>query len=232
VVQQANEIQPEVSRIVGEIKKFEIFLNDMKDSLQKEYQMVSTEVARLRIQNNLPILGDKAISEGNRISFEEILRIIQTETEMNSLKKAAIQEIERVLRGLQGLYWPEGGVNIILDDGTVKRERETPTAILIARLSDSGLNVRGSAAVILGERKEKSVPESLLRVARADKHLRVAYHALVAFGYMTGRLEKPKGFERLNLTPVIEMFDIDKLEHWWKEHSAEVNKRLAPAESQ
>jgi DNA-binding transcriptional regulator GbsR (MarR family) len=71
-----NEIQPAVERVL--------------DNLQNEYQAVSEEVSRLRIQNNLHMLGDRAISQGDREAFKEITRIAQTETEMNSLKKALI----------------------------------------------------------------------------------------------------------------------------------------------
>jgi hypothetical protein len=65
-------------------------------------------------------------------------------------------------------------------------------------------------------------------VARTDKHFMVAYHALTSFGYITKRLRRPilAGQEPINVEQLIEMFDIDKLEQWWKEHFAEVNERL------
>ena len=47
-----NEIQPAVDRF--------------RADLQREYQTVAEEVARLRIQYNLPILGDMAISQGDK----------------------------------------------------------------------------------------------------------------------------------------------------------------------
>ena len=87
VAKQANEIQPEVSRVADEVKKFECFLYGMKDDLQREYQTFVEEVARLRIQANLPVLADKAISEGDKVALEEITRIAQAETDMNALKR-------------------------------------------------------------------------------------------------------------------------------------------------
>ena len=78
-----NEIQPAVDRF--------------RADLQREYQTVAEEVARLRIQSNLPILGDMAISQGDKAALEEIIRISQEETNSSALKKAATEEIIRVV---------------------------------------------------------------------------------------------------------------------------------------
>jgi hypothetical protein len=68
-----NEIQPAVTQF--------------RADLQNEYQAVSEEIELLKLQNNLPILSTKAISQGDREALEEILRIAQTAPENSPLKK-------------------------------------------------------------------------------------------------------------------------------------------------
>jgi HEAT repeat protein len=123
---------------------------------------------------------------------------------------------------------------VTLEDGTVKTDEEIPTRRLMSRLSDPDWKVRNRAAMVLGRRTEKGVPDSLLQVARTDKHLRVVWNALVSFANITGRMNRPIAArqEPINLELFIEMLNIEKLEQWWKEHSAEVNERLTPGESQ
>ena len=53
-----------------------------------------------------------------------------------------------------------------------------------------------------------------MKVARTDKHLEVVKFATLSFNLVTG-------------ARVPGIFNIDGLEKWWKEHSAEVNERLA-----
>jgi hypothetical protein len=115
-----------------------------------------------------------------------------------------------------------------LDDGAIKRDWEIPTDRLKISLHDADWKVRARAAMLIGRRTEKGVPDNLLHVARTDKDLRVVSNALISFGYVTGRINRPRaaGEEIINLTQFVEMFDIHKLEQWWKEHSTEVNERL------
>jgi HEAT repeat protein len=96
-------------------------------------------------------------------------------------------------------------------------------------LSDPDFKVRARAAMLLGNRREKRVPDGLLQVARTDRHLLATYYAIVPFGYITRRMNRPiaAGQEPIGISQLIEMFDIDKLDQWWTEHSAEINERLA-----
>ena len=68
-----NEIQPMVERF--------------RADLQNEYQAVSEEIESLKLQSNLPFLGDKAIKHDDREAFEEIIRIARTAPEDSPLKK-------------------------------------------------------------------------------------------------------------------------------------------------
>ena len=212
-----DEIQPEVDRF--------------RADLQREYQALSEDVSRVTLLNSLPDLAYKASSQNDREAFEKITRVAQTETEMNSLKRRAIEEIRGVVTSLSALHFSTASPTVTLEDGTVEKfDKDTPTTRLIISLSDADWKVRAGMAMLLGYRTEKGVPDNLLQVARIDKHLRVAYCALVSFGYITGRLDKTRtrlaGQAPITLAQAMDMFNIDKLEEWWKEHSAEVNERL------
>lgn len=221
-----GEIQPAVDRF--------------RDNLQREYQMLSAEFSRVKLLNSLPIYGDKAILEGDRGALNEINRIAQAETEMNPLKKAAIEEIRRV----KNWYTPGFGLperiqflpplTVILEDGTVKVDVDIPTSRLVMGLSDSDWKVRAKAASLLGQRKQKGVPDILLRVCSTDTRLEVVTHAVLSFRSLV-ELDKHRGLfgpRRGLFGPRNDIFNIEELEQWWQAHSTEVNERLSPRESQ
>jgi hypothetical protein len=228
VAKQANEMKPEISRVAGEVQKFEVFLHDTRKALQDEYQILSQEIAFLKLQNDLPILTDKAISQGDRGALEEILRIAQTSPDNSPIKPLAREHYIGVVMSLPSQYHSSPFLVVKLEDGTLKREGEIPTTRLITSLSDVDWNVRARAAMLLGGRSEKGVPDILLQVTRTDKNLRVIGNALISFGYITKRVARPiaAGQAAISQTQFIEMYDIDKLEQWWKEHFTEVNERL------
>jgi hypothetical protein len=221
-------IQATMQKVIND-KASEMLTNEIQpavDRFRADLLTVSDELSRIRNINKLlaylPVLRAKAISEDDRAAFEEIIRIAQTETEMSPLKKAAMDEIRIVV--------PPIVLPIVLAEGMSKQVRETPTAILLSSLANSDIKARAVAARALGRRTEKGVPDSLLQVARTDKHLSVAYQALLSFESITGRLKGSRGVDPILIE--MEKFDIDKLEQWWKDNSEEVNKRLIPAASQ
>jgi HEAT repeat protein len=147
-----------------------------------------------------------------------------------------------------------------MEDGTVKKDGDIPTTKLIENLSDPDWKVRAAAAELLGERKEKGVPEILLKVARTDVHLEAVRAASASFKSIVQGPEPSnididdfnQWLKEKTGTPLDELdniyiffakeawkrrinaqikaignLDIDILEQWWKEHSAEVNERLA-----
>jgi len=172
-----DEIQPAVEQF--------------RADLQNEYQAVLEEVSRLRIQNNLPILGDRAISEADRGALEEITSIAQTAPENSSLRKAAIEEFKRVENEYDSggrRHTTEQIIAIKPEDGRVRWQddgiwikKDITTAMLIMRLSDPDWKVRGKSALLLGGRKEKGVPDILLKLARVDQNLDVVMWAVRSF---------------------------------------------------
>jgi Serpentine type 7TM GPCR chemoreceptor Srz len=62
VANRAKEIQPEVSRIADEVKRFDLFLHETKNNLQEGYQAVSKEIEAIKLQSRLPLLSNRAIS--------------------------------------------------------------------------------------------------------------------------------------------------------------------------
>jgi hypothetical protein len=216
-----DEIQPAVDRF--------------RADLQKEYQTVAEEVARVKLLNSLPILADKAILEYDRGALNELNRIAQTDTEMNPLKRAAIAEIKRVEIGYTGGF---GGLpdriqflpslTVISEDGTVKVDGDIPTSRLMMSLSDLDWRVRAKAASLLGVRKEKGVPDILLNVMRTDIYLGVVANASQSFRFLAGLYEPgnidvvdnlKKWLKERSIDQSYELSNINiaRLKQWWKE---------------
>jgi hypothetical protein len=211
-------------------------VDQFRADLQREYQAVSEEIEPLKLQSILPFIRDKALNHNDREAFDQIIRIAKAAPENSPLKNSAIGEIRNFINQVTGLseaqfigkfvsssLLGESGFGLRKDDSKI------PTDQLIVYLSDSDFKVRARAALLLRNRIEKGVPDSLLQVARTDKHLMVAYYALTSFGYITKRLDRPiqAGQKPITLELLIEIFDIDKLEQWWKERYVEVNEQLA-----
>lgn len=81
--------------------------------------------------------------------------------------------------------------------------------------------------MLLGFRREKGVPDILLKTARTDTHLIVVYHASASFKYVTRPKPRLAGEPPITPSEAIDMLNTDTLEQWWKEHSTEVNERLS-----
>jgi len=213
-----DEIQPEVTRFYDETTKqlqnFQGFLDNLKADFQREYQTLSDEVSKLKTRNYLTALGDKAISDGNREAYDELSQLSDNKID-NATKIAANAEIRRVIS-----FWTlmattaEGSISFRSKDGLAQKDDHISTIILITNgLYDSNFEVRAISARLLGQRQEKDVPEALLTVASIDKHLEVVKFATLSFNQVTG-------------SKISGIFNIDGLEKWWKEHSAEVIERL------
>jgi hypothetical protein len=205
-------VESELSRVAGEVKKFEGFLDNMEVNLKREYHVLSENVSRVRLENDIPVLGDRANSKGDRESLIEIIRIAESETEMSALKKVAMEEITKVVGKLPNSFRYNHPLTVTLDDSTVKKGGEIPTARLIMSLSDIDWQVRTKAATLLGSRKEKGVPDALLQTIRTDAHLVVAFYALVSFRYVINLRPRAAGEELIPLSEVAHILSTDKLD--------------------
>jgi hypothetical protein len=206
-----------VNRFRHEITKQ---MEDFQAFLEKEYQTVSEEVPKLKQRNHLAILGDRAISQADRQALNELISAAK-KSETNDTKTAANAEIARIVS-----YWvymsrtETMSISAQFPDRTSKKDDEIPTNRLIADIQEHPeWSVRAVVARLLKQRKEKGVPEILLKTALTDNNLEVVKHAVISFRAVTEA--KVWGF-----------FDFDGLEQWWKEHSAEVNERLRPLQGQ
>jgi hypothetical protein len=219
-----DEIQPEVNRFRNEtnekVQDFQGFLDKLRADFQKEYKTLSEEVSRLKQRNDLTILGDRAITEGNRQALDELERLEEINQDY-TVKIAAESEIRRVQS-----FWTlmnttqYTSITMIYQDGTEQKDGEIPTNHLISYiLSNQKWQVRAVPARLLGQRNEKGVLDILLKVAREDPHLEVVKHAKESFEKITG-LQIPG------------VFNVYGMEKGWEEHSKEINKKLIPDESQ
>ena len=213
-----NEIQPEVTRFYDEttkqVQNFQGFLDNLKSDFQNQYQTLSEEVSRLKKRNDLTVLGDRAISDGDSEALDE-LQILSKDSADLTTKAAAIAEYRRVVS-----FWTlmsrtdSGSFTVTSKDGTTKKDQENSTSDLVLyAISDPHLEIRAISARLLGQRRETGAPEALLHLARTDKHLEVRKYATESFKSVTG-------------SGVRGVFNVDGFEKWWKEYSAEVNEGL------
>jgi hypothetical protein len=214
-----KEIQPEVARFYDEttkqVQNFQVFLDNLRVEFQKEYQSLSEEVSRLKKRNDLTVLGDRAISDGDSEALDELQSLSKDSVDLTT-KTAAIAEYRRVLS-----FWTlmvttdSASFTVRSKDGIIKTDQQSSTSDLVSyMISSPDWQVRAVSARLLGHRTEKGVPEALLRVSRIDKHLEVRKYATASFTSITD-------------SNVRGVFNVDGYEQWWKEHSAEVNERLA-----
>jgi len=219
---EANEIlikqvNPEVEQFksqTGEkVKKFEDFLVELKHQYEKDYQILSNEIAKLKKRNEIAQLGDKGVLEASRDSLEELERMVEN-VESADIKTAAAAEIARIK-----IFWTGAtkikGIPLTLYG--VKLSELKTKALIDDLLNNNDWVVNALAAQELGNRKEKGVSEALLQCIDKNRNLEVVRDALRSFEKVTG-FDSPDVFGR------------DLTDKWWKEHSDEVNPKMKSPE--
>jgi len=85
-------------------------------------------------------------------------------------------------------------------------------------LNNDNFFVRGRAAHELGNRKEKSVPDILIKVMKNDDNLDVTRASILSFEQITGYKET-------------DVLIYDKLIEWWENNKEDVGKKLKDLDS-
>jgi hypothetical protein len=95
-----EEIQLEVTRFYAEttkqVQNFQVFLDNLRVDFQKEYQTLSEEVSRLKKRNDLTVLGDRAISDGDSEALDELQSLSKDPVDPIT-KAAAMAEYRRAV---------------------------------------------------------------------------------------------------------------------------------------
>lgn len=213
-----NQVNDEVTRFKKEIGSqlvdFNKYLDELRTRYEKDYEILSKEVAVLKQRNDITRLGDLGTHKGDRQSLEKLKSIVQ-ESPDESIKLAASAEIARIKS-----FWANttklGGRNLTgtKTDGTQIEEKDIETTELMSlMLQHQQWEIRALAAKALRKRKEKGVPDALLENVRNDQHLEVVKWAADSFAHVTGFKKR-------------DVFSFDDLALWWKENAEEVAKKL------
>lgn len=211
-----NQVNPEVEKFKSQtgakVNQFEDFLAKLKQQYEKEYKVLSEEIAKLKQRNDIAQLGDRATSDASRDSFEK-LEEIRNKAENADMKAAAHAEIARIKS-----FWSavtRVRLGLTLDKfGEKKKQSDYTTHELIEMLlTNNDFRARVLVARELAIRKEKRVPQALLKCMETDRDLEVAKNALESYGRLTG-------FE------INDVFDFNRAQIWWNEHSKEVDSKL------
>lgn len=215
-----QQVNPEVTRFKNEVNsnidEFDKYLTELKTKYEQDYASLSSEVAILKKRNEILNLGDLGTQSADRSALEELEKISR-ESEDASLKTAANSEIARIKSFWLGVTRLKG--QKFIKNGEAKKDDDFTTNELIQEmLSNPQWNVRALAAQALRKRKEKGVPEALVKCIKNDRNLEVIKDAMRSFESVTG-YDSP------------DIFSADYIEKWWVEHGEETTAKLKDSQT-
>jgi len=192
----------------------EIFLDSSKHDFQNKYYSLSNETNKRKKRNVISALGDDAITNGSRVSFEKLMEMANNSSDLIS-STAAESEKLRVYSFYNSLY-----VTCTLEDtlsnGNIKREEDYSTSELIdILLNDKNWLNRVASARLLELIRTPDVLTALRQAIKSDEHLEVVRAAIGSFGFITGFREK-------------NLFGFKEIDKYWQSHSEEILNNLKP----
>jgi len=215
-----KQVNPEVTRFKNEVSskidEFEKYLTELKAKYEQDYASLASEVATLKKRNEIMKLGDLGTQAADRSSLEELEKISRESKDV-SIKTAADSEIARIKSFWLGITRLKG--RNLTKNGETKKDEDFTTAELIqAMLSSPEWDVRDLAARALQKRKEKGVPEALMKCIKDDRNLEVVKDAMKSFEDVTG-YDSPDVFSSIYI------------EKWWAEHGEETTAELKDSQT-
>ena len=228
--QMAQEMGSVQRQSQERLSSFEQSLQEAESRYQEDYKTLSArleqrvqgaevlseelaeQVNKLTERNRLTELADDAILTGNRSAYDELQRISRASPSDAPIAKAAKTEVFRLKIAYLAGSRIEG--TQLRQDGKPVEPSDLNTCQLLEVLSSSaGWRARAVGAKELGNRKEKDVPESLLKAIQQDTNLSVVKHAVESFRAIT-RYRAP------------DVFGVPQVVDWWKQNSHEVEDNL------
>lgn len=215
-----QQVKPEVTRFQNEVNsnidEFDKYLTVLKAKYEQDYASLSSEVEILKKRNEIMKLGDLGTQAADRSALEELEKI-SLESEDASIKTAANSEIARIKSFWLKVTRLKG--DKLMENGEVKKNEDFTTAKLIQEmLSNPSWNVRGLAAQALSKRREKGVPEALMKCIKNDRNLEVVRNAM-------------KSFENITKYDSPDIFSSDYIAEWWVEHGEETTAKLKDSQT-
>lgn len=201
----ASRANEEVVRLRGSQSSIAKDINVLKDRTNAEIREAQT----LRHYSEL---ADRAIAKGDRQSFDQLMEMYRSQRPEEPGYDALVANIMRTKS-----YWLL--VNRVPTDtltrhGKTIKASDLTTCELIDELdSNPTWEIRALMAKTL-TRKEKGVPEALLRAIKTDRHIHVVRDAIRTWAVVTGFASS-------------DVLDVEPIETWWKENQDKTVARLA-----
>ena len=234
VIEKANEARKGFDKASNEVKlslqesserialvenNFWENLNNLTLEIEDVKNDLSSELVVLKERNQLVSLADVAINKGERDALDELRRIAFNENESPSKQSIAFAEMLRVKAqyiSISRLRHFE--IKITNSDQSITTDNDIPTDVLIrGLLENKNWGIRGRAAQLLANRKEKEVPKALIQSIKKEKRLDNLKESLEAFASVTGYKKR-------------DVFDTQPVIEWWEENEKKVESELSEKE--
>ena len=216
---KVDKINKEVNKINRKMIKADKSLNtftERQKKLSEEVNEIKTElkaeVKKLKERNEIVALADAAITEGATDLYEELMRRSEKLKPNDDLFHIIFSSILRVKQFYSNVNRVKNvDVEIITIDGRRFKNNEATTEQLITvLLKTPQWHVRAKAAQLLKKRKERGVPDALIKGMK-DKRL-------------DGRVMCIKSFEALTGFDNPDTLEYNHSIKWWSEHKEEFEK--------
>ena len=192
------------------VNELAIYLDSTKTEFQQKYEIVSTEVSKIKQRNLIISLRDDAIANGNRESFDRLMEMAKDSSD-SIIQVAANSERLRVYTFYGGSLYFHYELVDTLSDGTIKRKYTTSELINIL-LNDENWARRVASARLLKSQGIEGVPEALMQCIRNDRNLHVVKYAILSFA-------------SISRCKVDDLFGFDEVEECWGKNSDMIIKK-------
>jgi len=226
IYQKVSDVDQKIQRAEKSLNTFTKRQNMLSEDVDKIKTELTAEVKRLKERNEIIALEDNAISNGDTASYEELKRRLllfknityKSSNDSKYVKELFDATLSSILR-VKSFYISGTRVKTLeiyyLKTKDIKlMNNKIPTEHLIKYLlKHSDWQWRTKAAGLLRARKEKGVPDALLK-GMGDARLDVRRASIKSFVALTGH-DNP------------DALDYDKLIEWWNEHKEEWEQKLS-----
>lgn len=209
-----NKLDKTEKRLVTTENRFSERQQALSQNVVSLKDQLSKEIARLKNINELHVFADRAISTGQAEFYEELKSRLKsaTDPELQIIIDAQISSVKRAFIGTTRIK----GKKLMKGDGVVDPKELTTSELLKSFSISNDWIVRALISHELGKRKEKEVPDALIKCAQNDDILDVRRDCINAFDKLLGnKYENPD---------ILEPAGIIK---YWNDNKAQIEESWA-----
>jgi hypothetical protein len=213
-----EKVNPAAENAKQQITSFQTYLSVLEKKYEGQYLQLAQEVGKLENRNRLLELADDAITNGNRLAYDKLVKVADDPKQPEAAMVASTQRFQVKIFYISGTRLKGAHLRRNQSDGSQVelKDDDVSTKQLIELLNAPDKGTRAVAANILRTRKEKDVPDALLETAKIDDNLNVMKEALQSFDTLTG-YDNP------------DIFGYDFAAKWWEENKSGFEAKLKEA---